>query len=818
MKKKFIKLVTSYPKPVMLIMVLLSLAMASGIFNLGATGAGIAKAFRTHSVLTIAKNIVLYPVKVYITGEFKANPEIFRLKVDDNILNMLPKDLPSRITWERLEDVFGSTEFTLVAFGTPGKDIINQASLDKLIHLSQALEDLEPVDRVQSLYSVNAIEAEPGGFTVSPLLEDEAPADPEGLASIKAYLQKNPDIASHFLSGKGDYTAVMVVYKPEGVDEGQAAGLVSAVADSILKDENVVIAGLPFLRGVLAKNIVGDLVSLMPIVILVLFAMLVITLRTPHAIPLVFMVVVLSVLPMLGLMGWFHQKFMLINATMPTILLTIAAADSIHVISRFFREIRSEHDQRKAVQNTMDPLMLPIFLTSITTMAAFLTLLSSPIPAMVPYGIFVSFGVAWAWLLSVTLLPARLTMIKLHRIKKKQSFNLLWDRLMDRLSALVCGHPKAVLVTGIAVILVSLGGVPLLQIEVNFNKFFPKSNPIRKANDFIDKNMNGVMNISFEVRGKIKDREAVTEDGDTVMQRSADIKDPRVLRTVRDISSRLEQIPGMGRTMSIANIIAKMNRAVNDDDPAQERIPDTRNQAAQLLELYSMSGDPEDFENIVDYDYSTCLVNATMKSISTSKITRVIQDIEDYVEAKVDTSIMNISATGFSVFLKDFVGLVIKSSLISIFFSMALIFIISLIFFRSPIWAAIAILPLFTAVILNFGLMGYLGIELSHVTALMTSIIIGVGIDFAMHFIAHARLLLRTTDRDHVVHANIKEVGPPIIINAAAVSVGFTVLLLSNFIPIRFLGSLVGLSMVSCAFGALTVMASIIYLMRARLK
>lgn len=819
MKKKIIHITTTYPRQTIAVTIFLSLVMASGIFNLKTSASCILKAFKTQNVITIIKNIVVFPFKVYLQKNINANPDIFKLRIDENILNMLPKDLPSRVTWDRIEEVFGSTEFTLVAFGTPDKDIINPAALNRLIKLSTALETLGEVDEVRSLSTINKMESEVGGFTVSPLLEDQAPGDPQKLEDIRRYLESNPDIRSHFISKNWDYTAIMVIYKSQGVNEKAAAEKVTAVVDSILKDEHVVIAGLPFLRGILMKNILGDLIKLMPIVILVLFVMLVITFRTKHAIPLVFQVVILSVLPMLGLMGWLHQKFMLINATMPTILLTIASADSIHIISRFLREIQTGQDQRKAVQNTMNVLMLPVFLTSITTMAAFLTLLSSPITAMVPFGIFLSFGVAWAWLLSVTLLPARLTLLNIDKIKNKRGFHDFWDYLMNHLASVVCGYPKSVLIGGVIILLFSLGGLHLLRIEVNFNKFFPKTNPIRQANDFIDKNLNGVMNISFEVQAQVKDTSIVSPEGDTLETFANDIKDPRVLRVIERISDKLEAMPGMGKTMSIASIVAKMNRAINDDDPSYEVIPETRFHVAQLLELYAMSGDPSDFESIVNMDYSTSLINATMKSISTNKITEVVKSIESYVKTQVDSSMLKINATGFSVFVRDFVGLVIKSSLLSIIFSMIIVFIIALIFFRSLLWAAVSILPLLSAVIINFGLMGYLGIELSHVTALMTSIIIGVGIDFAMHFICHARILLALqNNRESVVYENIKEVGPPIIINAISVALGFSVLLFSNFLPIRYLGSLVSLSMLSCAFGALTVMASIVYLARNRLK
>jgi predicted RND superfamily exporter protein len=798
MKSKIIHLSLRFPRQTIVVTVLISLLLGSGIFNLRKSGHHAWQYLRSRHILISAKNIILFPFRVYISREINVNPEVFKLRIDDDILNMLPKDLPARIVWERLEETFGSTEFTLVIFGKKGRDIVNPGSLDKVRQLSNALEAIDAVDRVNSLSNLNKIEPDEGGFTVSPMIEEDGEITADKVYSIRQYLDKHPDIKSNFISENSDYASLMVVYRTEGVDEQAAARQVTDVVHSIIQDQEIVISGLPFLRGILAKNILSDLILLMPIVIIVLLFMLVVTLRTRYAIPLVIPVIVLTVLATLGLMGWFKQKFMMINASMPTILLTIACADSIHIISRFLQEIKRVKDQKLAVRNTMDALMLPVFLTSITTMAAFLTLTVSPITAMIPYGIFVSFGVAWAWLLSVTLLPARLCTFKPpEKMTDLKNIGVL-DRLVQGLGRGVCAHPKTVLAAGIGVIIVSLAGIFRVQIEVNFNTFFPDHNPISVANRFVDKHLNGVMNISFEVQG--------------------DIKDPKVLKTMRKVSDRLEQFPNIRKTMSLSHIIAKMNRAINDDRPEHEIIPDTRNQVAQLLELYAMSGDPSDFENLVNYEYTSSLINATMNSISTNQITKVIEEIENYVNAFVDPEMTAITATGFSVFLRDFVGLVIKSSIRSVLFSVIIVFLIGLLFFRSVKWSLVAILPLTSAIILNFGLMGYLGIDLSHITALMISIIIGVGIDFAMHFIAHARALIRKgANRDMLVYQSIDDVGRPIIINAVSIAFGFSVLLFSNFIPIRFLGALVGISMISCAFGALTIMASIVYLLRKRI-
>ena len=194
----------------------------------------------------------------------------------------------------------------------------------------------------------------------------------------------------------------------------------------------------------------------------------------------------------------------------------------------------------------------------------------------------------------------------------------------------------------------------------------------------------------------------------------------------------------------------------------------------------------------------------------------MVDRVEEFVASHKSPD-LDIQLSGFPVFMRDFMRVLIVSSLRSIGLSLILVIILAGIFFKSLRWGLLAVIPLASAIALNFGLMGWLGIELSHVTALFTAIIIGVGVDFAVHFIAQYKNFLRSgTSRDDVSQRTIEDVGYPILLNVAAVSVGFSVLLFSEFVPMNYMGGLVIISMVSCAVGTLTLLATIVHLMRKK--
>ena len=168
------------------------------------------------------------------------------------------------------------------------------------------------------------------------------------------------------------------------------------------------------------------------------------------------------------------------------------------------------------------------------------------------------------------------------------------------------------------------------------------------------------------------------------------------------------------------------------------------------------------------------------------------------------------------VILRDLVIMVVRSSALSIIFSLIIIGIIASIFFKRILWGILAVVPLSSAVIINFGFMGYFGIELSHITALLSSVIIGVGVDFAIHYISQYRRLSKSTDIKKLSRSVVDDVGYPIILDAAS-NMGFGALLFSAFVPIKYIGGLMVFAMISTSLGTLTVLAASAELLKNRL-
>ena len=720
--------------------------------------------------------------------------------IDDDMLKILPKNLESRVSWDAIQEEFGSTEVIFIAFGNEGKSIFNPGAMAALWDLTEALEAGKQIEKLNSITTAARMDNLDGFMEVDDLQPDRNLSQEE-INDLKDYLDKNSAIKKRFVSQDDQYFLVTVQpYNSEGLNLFRDE-LVS-IADPILADYEVHYGGQAYVTGTIPAMIREDVQSLMLLGILIMVVILLINLRSVPGVAMVLMVIGLSLFAMIGAMGWIYQLtgsdrflFTLINTSMPIILLTVANSDGVHVISKFFRELRTKHEVRLALRSTMDSLLIPIFLTSVTTIAAFATMTLSPLEPLFGYGITIGIGIAWAWFLSSLMLPAVISLKKWNLKSKAITELSIFEKVINKLGKIVLTHPKYVFSAGATIVLIGLFGISKVVVDVNMSKFFKPGTEIRDTMDFMDDKMAGTVDIRVRVEG--------------------DIKNPQTLSSMRALQKKMEENEKVTTSFSIANVVEQMHRTVMDDNPEYETIPDNREKVNNLFTVYSMSGDLDDFSSMVDYDYETGLITAFSKVMSTDEIFAFVGEMNGHVKTSMDRDLI-VDFTGMIVILRDLVIMVVRSSALSIIFSLIIIGIIASIFFKRILWGTLAVIPLTSAVIINFGFMGFFGIELSHITAILSSIIIGVGVDFAVHYIAQFRRLSRTVDASKLSREVVDDVGYPIILDAGS-NMGFGALLFSTFVPIQYIGGLMVFAMVSTSIGTLTVLSALAELLKQRL-
>lgn len=721
--------------------------------------------------------------------------------IEDDIMKMLPADIESRVAWDKVREEFGNTDMIFLAFGNKGESVFSSKTLADLWKVTRALEEIPEVDEVITITTQNRIDNVDGILEVNDLQPDADLSEQE-VEEIRTYLDKNPKLKLRFVGRQGDFVN-MAIRPVIGVGNNVITEKVVSVGEALLKDYEIHFGGTLYITGSIPKLIRDDVAMLMRTGVLIMVVILLVNLRSPAAVGMIFSVILLSLIAMAGFMGWMirltgSDKFLftMLNTSMPIILLTIANSDGVHVLAKFFRVLRKERNVRLSLERTMDSLLMPIFLTSLTTIVAFMSMSLAPMEQLIGYGFSMAVGITWAWFLSSTFLPAIMSLKKWKLDSKAVTHASLFERLIDHLGKQVLSHPRFVLSSGILVVVIAAFGITQLKINVNIADFFKEGTEIKESMQFMDDEMTGTMDIQFKLEG--------------------DLKSPKTLESVNSIQTFVETYPFISTTFSIVDVIKQMHKTVMDDDPAFEIIPDTRGKVNNLFTMYSMSGDPEDFESLVDYDYENGLVTALGRNISSEQIVRTVNEIETFVSENVGDE-LKVNITGMIVVFRDLIFMVVKSSFISIFASLFLIVAVISYFFRRILWGFLAVVPLSAAVILNFGLMGLFGMDLSHITAILSSIIIGVGVDFSIHYVSqYRRMVKRGVSADILSREVVDEVGYPIILDAAS-NMGFGALLFSAFLPIQYIGGLMVFAMLSTSLGTLTLLAALIELIKRRL-
>ena len=746
-------------------------------------------------------------------------------RLDDDLVKTFPQDLPSKIIWDSIIDEFGQTEFIFVSFGKLNENILDDkfAIKQNQLFTDAVLENISGVDKVISLSTYNKFDGDSDYLDIGLLQADNFLIEFENdevidtiLNDIKVYFDKNPDQKQRLVSTNNDYLNIAIRPIDESNGYTDIVEDVKKLAEQYLSDYEIHFAGQPYLAGETPALIKKDVSTLMSIGIVIMFIILFLNFRSIYAVFSILLTIICSFLAMLGFMGWMRYltgsaffDFTMMNTSMPIILLTIANSDGVHIVSKFFKEFRRSKNQDIAITTTMDSLTQPIFLTSITTSAAFLTLLSSPLDYMIGYSFGIAFGVMWALFLSCTMLPSLISLKKWSLKSNAISNESIIEKLTNKIGEFVHQQPKKVLFGSLLIVCISAIGIWLINVEVNVIKFYKKGNPIRESTIFIDDNFTGTMNLSIKMETNITNDEGIPNYDNYVK--------------LYNLQQFLESNEQISMTFSFADVLGQSYKAYTNSD--SEFIPnaDELEGTYTMLSISEKSDIEDDLISLLGenydedfYNIDKLLVTAMIKTISTEEIQKLISQTEDYIEINFNKDNSNIYISGLSVFIKDFVNIIVQSSMTSIFLSLILILFITGLFFKSLKWGMLSIIPLASAVILNFGLMGIFGIDLNHMTALLSSVIIGVGVDFSIHYISdYRRNLINKYDRNKINLRTSKDVGYPILLDVFS-NMGFVALLFSILIPMNHMGGLMVFAMISTSFGTLTILASLINILKIK--
>jgi hydrophobe/amphiphile efflux-3 (HAE3) family protein len=718
--------------------------------------------------------------------------QIFRAEINPDLESYIYEGMPSRINTNLIEEIFGGDEMVMILFETD--DILNKETLSRVKKVNKQLKDLDGIDETMSLFDAKNIKGEDGAMVVDPVIR-RLPKTEDGWTKLRKELGKNELVHTVLVSEDFTMTSVIATLEKQAQDE-EIVAAVEQILAAHPGDEQTYIGGLPYIKAIVAKEMASEFKQLMIIGLGIMLVMLFFFFREIRGVSLPFIVVVLSILFAMGLMPLVGWQMSIITLLLPIMLIAIANDYGIHMMAKYqeYNTPGNNYSVGTIARGIYTSLKSPILLTGITTIAGILCLLSHKMIPARQLGVVAAAGIGFALLLSLLFIPAALSIIGKSKpvLSENPDKQRLIDRVLGNTGRMVTRRPWRVIMVAVLVMLLSGGGAFLLKVDTNLENFFPEEHPVRVSGHVINETFGGSQNISILVEG--------------------DILDPEVMAKIDHYETSLKQLPAVGNVMSIAGIIREISKALNDEgDPYYNVVPDERNALAQYMELYLISGNPEDLERMVDFDFRKAQVMVRINDGSNLALKSVLAEIRQLTDPdKHQTRI-----GGYGLIAADLADLVVRGQVTSLIIALLVVIALLSILFRSLSAGLIAALPLAFSMVILFGWMGYLGIKLDVATALLSSIMIGVGVDYTIHFLwrykSEREKGLIPTD---AVLKTLTTTGRGISFNALSVILGFCALPFSVFMPIRVFGFLVMVSIFSCLVGALIIIPAMVLIFR----
>ena len=718
------------------------------------------------------------------------------LEIDPGLRSLVPRDHPTVQNMELAEDLFSGSEIVVIAIETDS--LLSERTLTKFSALQDSLEAMDLISRTASIYSQKHIVPDDGGFGIEPLFDD-IPSDSTGRALLLQTLHESGVIGNLVSEDLKLMCFIAQLAASLDFDEIKFREELFRIIEEFEGPERIHLASPVISSAESINNVKRDLRTFTPIALGLMIFLLLLSFRSWAGIFLPLFVVAFSILWTFGLMAWLNLSVPIIGGLIPIMLIAIANNYGIHIISHYFEYTVMDQELTRAaiLRRTMRKLGMPIFLAGTTTIVSFMSLMSHELSKVREIGLLVSFGIGIAFLLSLFLIPSILILVPRPAYLSKRKSLLLVNEFLVSWGRFFTKYRVPFLVILFTVMVLFSLGIRDITIDTVPDHFFPKNSKIRIANQVISRAFGGSTQLNILIEG--------------------DIYDPSVLSHIDKLTDHIkQQNETVTSTYSITDIIKKMHFAFNNGNYDSLKIPEDRELITQYMFLYSLTGDDDDFNLILDDpdEPSYTQVFIRIGEVHTEELMALVDDTEDYVHAHYyDDRPIKPMLSGPAALLGAVSHLVVRGQIISLAYASIIIFVIMSFVFRSLVGGILATLPMSLSVLMIFGVLGNFGIPLNMTTSLLTCILVGVGVDYSVHFLWHLREHIREGDTLEDAIANTMKVsGKGILFNGISVVVGFSVLMYSVFMPLKAFSVLIMASIAFCLIGGLAILPAMVSL------
>ena len=702
------------------------------------------------------------------------------LKIDPSTETLFAKNTSEYRFYQDFRKHFGSDSLIAIAIETPPRDYLNFANLQWTWTLTRVLASDRRVDRVVSLTNVMDVKHKVFGVKVEPaiegVLEEKKPFE-----EFRKEVLANPFIQGNLLSHDGKVGAILVRLKSKAGDPNFLKGYVSDLR-SLLKGfpwqrAKFYVAGAPVEQHDFIDAIRRDQMFFVPAVTLFLIFATYLIYRNLPSVVVAMSIVFVTLVWTFGSIALSGRSLNLINSLLAPVVMIVSVPNAIYLIN-LYSELRVHHPNvKESTCLTLGYLGLPCFLTSSTIIVGFLSLALNPVPAVKDFGFFASLGSFYAYLIAMTLTPLLLPLLPFQRRLKANDEERFFNRVIVFYLEKLEFHLKWLLVIGTMVLIVlSVIGIGRMHVDTNIIRDLRADSPIAVATRFIDSRLPGVYSLGISI----------------TRRDSSSLVSVKTMNKIDKLAQFLETQPEIAKVNSLPTLVKKVHEARVGKSGAY-RIPTDEGTLQDYVKRMAESNNP-DFWSFISSDFKQMRIEARMKAVGTKRGQALEARIWNYVNHHLGKD-YEVKLTGIVVLLGKMSDDLVKNQINSL--GVAFLIILGLIsfFFRSWKMGLLAAIPNLIPMIFLYGTMGFLDIELSTPTAMISSVVLGLVVDASIQFLYRFRFEFQ--HRGHylqALHHTYRNVGQAMVVSTLILVFGFASSVFASFKPTVYFGLLTSLT------------------------
>jgi predicted RND superfamily exporter protein len=681
-----------------------------------------------------------------------------RLTVDPGIDRLLPSGDEQRRFYDRARELFGSDQTLLLVL--EAEDVFQPDALAAVQRITQRVERIPGVERVLSLASAAQIEDRAGDIYAGPFFE-EVPGDAATLARLRASFVTHP-IYRSLVTSDGRATSLLLTLGDVSDREFARRSMseeVLRVAQQEAPGATLSVTGLPHAKLVLSRTILAELAFIAPCVLAISALVLLLTFRTLRGVVLPMLGIAISVIWTVGGIGWSGMPLDLVSNIVPPLVVALSFAAMMHITAEYYELLHQAPaadriSHRRALEHVLNEMGLVIAVNGFTTVLGFLSLLVSQVPSVRQFGLWASVGVALATLISLTLIPALLSLLGPPRRLPRRPGGGAVDRGAERLADFDLRWRRGIFAFALAVLVLCCFGIARLRISTGIVDYFFEDAPVRVTFDALNERLGGLG--SFFV--------VIEADEDGAFARPAN------LQALRELQLWLAEQPEIGHTLSLADPLMQLHQAFHENRPEAFRLPERQRLAKQLL----LFGGEDVSRGLVDANHRTANIVARTTLTTSEPVGRLIERIEARLEelpgrlrgrVTGDLVLLRHSADSISWGQVQSLG----TALFTIYLTLALL----LTSFRVALFALV---PNVLPIAVYYGMLGLADVPLSLSTSLIGAITLGIAVDDTVHYFARFAIEARRLgDERQATVSSLRSVIRPVTATTLGLCLGFLV-------------------------------------------